>query len=63
MSKASTNFDQNSGQITVRGKFAMSVSYDFLGYPKKDSSFNTTYVASLLWNGRSLQLITITGAD
>jgi hypothetical protein len=41
----------------------MNVSYSFLGYPKTDRSFNTTYVAYLFWNGASLQLVTIDGAD
>jgi hypothetical protein len=63
LSGASVNFDPNSGQFTVSGSFAMTVSYDFLGYPKTDSSFNTTYVADLFWNGKSLQLVTITGSN
>lgn len=58
---ASVNFDQNSGQFTVHGNFAMTVSYIFFSTPKTDSSFNTTYVAYLFWNGQSLQLVTITG--
>ena len=34
LSGASVNFDQNSGQFTVHGNFAMNVSYSFLGYPE-----------------------------
>ena len=63
LSAASVNFDQTSGQLTVHGNFVMNVSYSFLGYPKKDRSFNTTYVAYLFWNGTSLQLVTIDGAN
>jgi Protein of unknown function (DUF1326) len=60
---ATVNFDQNNGQFTVRGNFAMTVSHMFFSTPKTDSSFNTTYVAYLFWNGQSLQLITINGSD
>ena len=63
LSGASVNFDQSSGQFTVKGNFRMNVSFSFLGYPKTDSSFNTTYVAYLFWNGKSLQLVTIDGAN
>ena len=60
---STVSFDQDSGQLTVRGNFVMTVSYSFFGYPKKESSFNTIYVAYLFWNGQSLQLVTITGSD
>jgi hypothetical protein len=63
LSKASVSFDQNTGQFTVHGNFAMTVSYIFFGYPKKDSSFNTAYVAYLFWSGQSLQLVTISGSN
>jgi hypothetical protein len=57
------SFDQDSGQITVSGRFSMTVSYSFFGYPKKDRSFNSAYVAYLFWNDQSLQLVTITGSN
>lgn len=63
LSAASVSFDQNSGQLTVHGNFVMNVSYSFLGYPKTDRSFNTTYDAYLFWNGTSLQLVTISGGN
>jgi len=63
LANATVNFDPSNGQFTVQGKFNMAVSYLFLGYPKKDSSFTTKYVAYLFWNGQSLQLVTITGSN
>jgi hypothetical protein len=63
LSGASVNFDQNSGQFTVHGNFAMNVTYAFFGNPNSGSSFNTTYVAYLFWSGKSLQLVTIDGAN
>jgi hypothetical protein len=63
LSGATVDFDQSGGQLTVRGNFVMNVYYSFLGYPKTDRSFNTTYVAYLFWNGTSLQLVTIDGAN
>ena len=63
LSGASVNFDPNSGQYTVGGDFLMTVSYDFFGIANSGSSFNTTYVAYLFWNGQSLQLVTISGGN
>jgi hypothetical protein len=63
LSNATVNFDPSSGQFTVQGNFNMSVSYNFLGYPKTDSSFTSKYVAYLFWNGQSLQLVTISGSN
>lgn len=59
LSGARVDFDQNSGQVTVHGNFAMTVSYLFFGYPKKEPSFTSAYVAYLFWDGQSLQLVTI----
>ena len=63
LANATVNFDPSNGQFTVQGNFNMAVSYLFLGYPKKDSSFTSKYVAYLFWNGQSLQLVTITGSN
>lgn len=63
LANATVNFDPSTGQFTVEGNFNMTVSYLFLGYPKKDSSFTSKYVAYLFWNGQSLQLISIAGSN
>ena len=63
LANATVNFDPTNGQFTVQGNFNMSVSYMFLGYPKKDSSFTSKYAAYLFWNGQSLQLVAIAGSN
>jgi len=60
---STVSFDPDTGQLTVQGNFAMTVTYNFFGYPKKDPSFNSRYVAYLFWNGQGLQLVTITGTN
>jgi hypothetical protein len=40
-----------------------NVSYDLFGNPNSGSCFNTSYVADLFWNGKSLQLVTISGGN
>jgi hypothetical protein len=62
LSGARVDFDQGSGQVTVHGNFAMTVSYLFFGNPRKESSFTSSYIAYLFWNGQSLQLVTIAGS-
>jgi hypothetical protein len=60
---SNVSFDPDTGQITVQGNFAMTVTYTFLGYPKKDPSFNSRYTAYLFWDGQKVQLLTIGGSD
>jgi hypothetical protein len=62
LSGARVDFDQGSGQVTVHGSFAMTGSYLFFGNPRKESSFTSSYIAYLFWNGQSLQLVTIAGS-
>jgi hypothetical protein len=63
LSGARVDFDPSSGEVTVHGNFAMTVSYLFFGNPRTERSFNSAYVAYLLWDGQALQLITIAGSD
>lgn len=63
LANATVTFDPSDGQFTVQGNFNMTVSYLFLGYPKKDTSFTSKYVAYLFWNAQSLQLVTIAGSN
>ena len=63
VSSATINYDGKSGLLTVHGNFSMSVSYTWFGSPRNRSSYITAYDASLFWDGRALQLITIDGAN
>jgi hypothetical protein len=63
VSGATVSYDGKRGLLTVHGNFSMSVSYTWFGSARNRSSYVTAYDASLFWDGQSLQLITIDGAN
>ena len=58
---ATINFDSSTGLISVSGNDTMTASYLSIGHPTTRASFTRTYTAELLWDGQSLQLVTIIG--
>jgi hypothetical protein len=62
-SSAVVRFDGATGLFVVHGNFSMSVSYTSFGQARSRSSYVTAYDAYLFWDGQTLQLVTIQGAN
>jgi hypothetical protein len=58
---ATISFDSSSGLITVQGSNPMAATYRSVGKATTKASFTRTYKAYLLWDGQSLELVTISG--
>jgi hypothetical protein len=61
LGSATVSFDSNTGAFKVRGDFSMTASFRISGYPSSGDSATTTYDAYVLWDGQSLQVVTIGG--
>jgi hypothetical protein len=62
MSGAAVSFDPKSQVFTVQGDFRMRASYLVQGYSYSQDSLTNKYSGRLLWDGTSLQLITVDGS-
>jgi len=61
LASATVSFDSNTGAFKVRGDFRMTASFQISGYPSSADSATATYDAYVLWDGQSLQVVTIGG--
>ena len=60
---ATVNFDGSTGIFTVTGPLDMRATYTSAGFSKSGVGISTGYEAYLVWDGQSLQLITIGGTS
>lgn len=63
LANATVTFDPNTGLFIVHGTYTMSVSYRLFGIPRSGTSWPSAYKAYLLWDGETLLLINIDGAN
>jgi len=61
LASATVTFDAQSGVFKVHGNFSMTASFQINGYPTSGDSSTVSYDAYVLWDGQSLQLVTIAG--
>jgi hypothetical protein len=62
LASATVTFDTQTGVFKVHGDFSMTASFQINGYSTSGDSATITYDAYVLWDGQSLQLVTIGGA-
>jgi len=62
-SGATVSYDGKTGLLTVHGNFSMAVSYTWFAQARNRTSYITHYDANLFWDGQTLQVITIDGAQ
>jgi hypothetical protein len=61
LASATVTFDAQTGVFKVSGDFSMTASFQINGYPTNGASATKSYDAYVLWDGQSLQLVTIAG--
>jgi hypothetical protein len=61
LASATVTFDSQTGVFKVHGNFSTTASFQINGYTTSGDSGTTTYDAHVLWDGQSLQVVTIAG--